>query len=76
MSGEILCENGHGSRTVLGDVVEVVAADDDGAGHLGGDDTAGEDAATDGDIAREGALLVCFLCEYGYSNREQGHAPM
>ena len=38
--------------------MEVVAADDDGAGHLGGDDTAGEDAATDGDIAREGALLV------------------
>ena len=63
-------------RTVLGDVVEVVASDDEGAGHLGGDDTAGEDAATDGDIAREGALLVCFLCEYGYSNREQGHAPM
>ena len=38
--------------------MEVVAADDDGAGHLGGDDTAGEDASADGDIAGEGALLV------------------
>lgn len=39
---------------------EVVPADDDGAGHLAGrDDLAGEDATTDGDIAGEGALLVC-----------------
>ena len=45
-------------RTVLGDVVEVVPADDEGAGHLGRDDTAGEDTATDGDVASEGALLV------------------
>ena len=44
--------------TVLGDVVQVVPADDDGALHLGGDDDALEDAATDGDVAGEGALLV------------------
>ena len=56
--------------------MEVVTADNDGARHLGGNDTASEDTATDGDVASEGALLVCFLCEYRYSNREQGHAPM
>lgn len=50
------------ARTVLGDVVEVVAADDEGAGHLRRDDTAGEDTATDGDLAGEGALLVCSTC--------------
>ena len=44
---------------VLGDVVEVLAADDDGTVHLGGDDTAGQDTATDGDETSEGALLVC-----------------
>ena len=42
--------------------MEVVAADDDGAGHLGGDDTAGEDAATDRDLTSEGALLVYNSC--------------
>ena len=46
---------------VLGDVVEVFTADDDGTVHLGGDDTAGEDTATDGDETGEGALLVCEL---------------
>ena len=45
-------------RTVLGDVVEVVPSDDEGTGHLGGDNTASEDTATDGDVAGEGALLV------------------
>lgn len=44
---------------VLGDVVEVFTADDDGTVHLGGDDTAGQDTATDGDLTSEGALLVC-----------------
>lgn len=43
---------------VLGDEVEVLATDDDGALHLGGDDLTSEDAATDGDITSEGALLV------------------
>jgi hypothetical protein len=45
---------------VLGDVVEVFTADDDGTVHLGGDDTAGQDTTTDGDHTGEGALLVCF----------------
>lgn len=44
---------------VLGDVVEVFTADDNGAVHLGGDDTAGQDTTTDGDQTGEGALLVC-----------------
>jgi len=43
---------------VLGDEVEVLATDDDGALHLGGDDLTIEDAATDGNIASERALLV------------------
>lgn len=44
---------------VLGDEVKVLAADDDGTVHLGGDDSAGQDTATDGDETGEGALLVC-----------------
>ena len=43
---------------VLGDVVEVFAADDDGSVHLGGDDGAGQNTATDGDETGERALLV------------------
>lgn len=43
---------------VLGDEVEVLATDDEGVGHLGGLHNTGEDTATDGDIASEGALLV------------------
>ena len=43
---------------VLGNVVEVFAADDDGSVHLGGNDGAGQDPATDGDQTSEGALLV------------------
>merc|ERR1719253_1659984 len=42
--------------TVLGDVVEVVPADDDSVLHLGGHDDALEDAATDGDVAGGGGL--------------------
>jgi hypothetical protein len=44
---------------VLGDVVEVLAADDDGAVHLGRDDTASQDTAADRDETGERALLVC-----------------
>lgn len=44
---------------VLGDEVQVLAADDESTVHLGGDDGAGEDTATDGDETSEGALLVC-----------------
>lgn len=43
---------------VLADEVEVVAADDEGAGHLGGLDDTLEDGTTDGNVAGEGALLV------------------
>jgi len=43
---------------VLGDVVQVVTADDQGAVHLGGHNHALENAAADGDVASEGALLV------------------
>ena len=43
---------------VLGDEVQVLAANDDGTVHLGGDDGAGQDTATDGDQTGEGALLV------------------
>ena len=44
---------------VLGDVVEVFSPDDQSTVHLGGDDGAGQDTATDRDEAGEGALLVC-----------------
>ena len=44
---------------VLGDEVQVLAADDEGAMHFGADDGAGEDTATDGDETGEGAFLVC-----------------
>lgn len=38
--------------------MKVVPPYDDGAGHLCRNDTAGQDAATDRNIASEGALLV------------------
>jgi len=43
---------------VLGDEVEVLATDDDGALHLGGHDLTGQDTTTDRDITGEGALLI------------------
>lgn len=46
---------------VLGDVVKVLAADNQGAVHLGRDDGSGQDTATDGDKAGERALLVCVV---------------
>lgn len=46
-------------RTVLGNIVEVVPSDNDGTGHFGGNDLAGQDTATNGDVAGEGALLIC-----------------
>jgi hypothetical protein len=46
---------------VLGDEVQVLATDDESAVHLGGDDGAGKDTATDGDETSEGALLVCIV---------------
>ena len=47
---------------VLGDEVKVLAADNQGTVHLGGNDGAGQDTATDGDETSERALLVCLLC--------------
>ena len=44
---------------VFGDEVEVLAADDEGSMHFGGDDGAGEDTAADRDRTCEGAFLVC-----------------
>lgn len=44
---------------VLGDEVKVLPADDNGTGHLGRDDLAGQDTATDGNETSPGALLVC-----------------
>jgi hypothetical protein len=43
---------------VLGDVVEVIPTNDNGALHLGGDDKTLKDLTTNGDISSEGALLV------------------
>jgi hypothetical protein len=44
---------------VLGDKMEVFSADDQSSVHLGGNDGAGQDTATDGDETSEWALLVC-----------------
>jgi hypothetical protein len=44
---------------VFGDEVKVLAADDEGSVHLGGDDSSGQDTATDGNETGKGALLVC-----------------
>lgn len=43
---------------VLGDIVEVFTSDDDRPVHLGRDDRAGEDTATDRDLTGEWALVV------------------
>lgn len=38
--------------------MEILAANNQRAVHFGGDDCSGEDTATDGDFAGEGAFLV------------------
>jgi len=43
---------------VLGNVVKVITADDDGALHLGGDNKTLEDTAANGDVTGEGAFFV------------------
>ena len=43
---------------VLGDIVQVVPSDHDGSLHLGRDDDALEDLASDGDSGGEGTLAV------------------
>lgn len=62
--------------TVLLDVLEVVTADDDGALHLGGDDETLDDAATDGHVASEGALLVNVLAGDGGLRDLEGEADV
>jgi len=44
--------------SVLGDVVEVIAADDNGVFHLGGEHEALQNSAADAHVSGEGALLV------------------
>lgn len=46
---------------VLGDEVEVFSADDQGSVHLGRNDGAGKDTASDRNHAGERALLVCKM---------------
>ena len=77
-SGLLAQEQRVREHTVFGNVVEVVAADDEGAGHLRRDDTTSQDAATDGDLASEGALLVwstgvCLRARNGFLDM---NAPM
>lgn len=43
---------------VLGNVVKVVAANDNSSVHLSGDDGSSQDSSTDGNLASKGALLV------------------
>ncbi len=50
---------------VLGDEVEVFAADDECAVHFGANHGAGEDTTADGDHASEGTFVVCV--EYSVS---------
>lgn len=54
---------------VLGDEVEVLAANDDGTVHLSGHNGAGQDTTTNGNETSEGALLVCrgILVSLGHS---------
>jgi hypothetical protein len=55
---------------VLGDEVKVFSADDEGSVHLGGNDGAGQDTATDGDKTSEWALLVYWGKKKGAERRD------
>lgn len=46
------------ARTVLGNVVKIVTPNDNRPGHLSRDHLAGEDTATNGNIAGEWALFI------------------
>ena len=61
---------------VLLNVVEVVHTHDDGALHLGGLDNASQDAATDGNIAGERALLVNVGAWEGWKEQEREDGPI
>lgn len=59
MDGEVLV-----SLLVTGifrDVVQILSSDNDGSVHLGGDNGASQDTATDRHQTREGALFVCKI---------------
>ena len=47
--------------TVFRNVMKVITANDDGAGHFGRHNLASQNTATDGDVAGERALLVFWL---------------
>jgi hypothetical protein len=47
-----------GSRTVFGDIMEIVTADDNGTGHFGGNNAPCKDATTDRNFAGKWTLLV------------------
>ena len=47
-----------GKTSVLGDVLQIISTNYDGSLHLGGDDKTLQDAATNGHISSERALLV------------------
>ena len=50
--------SGSPARTVFGNVVKVIPTNDNRSVHFGGHNLAGEDAATNRDVASEGAFLV------------------
>lgn len=60
---------------VLGDEVEVLSSDNEGSVHLGGNDGAGQDTATDGDGAGEGALLV-YIAQSQQFQFDRGCVPV
>ena len=56
---------------ILGDVVKVLSSDNDSSVHLGGDDGAGQDTATDGNETGERAFLVCAkYCQLAAQSRK------
>ena len=60
---------------VLGDEVEVFSADDECAVHLGGNDGAGQDTATNGHKASEWALLIYLESKSAFYTSSKMHAP-
>jgi hypothetical protein len=52
---------------VFWDEMEVFAANDEGSVHLGGNNSSGQDTATDGDETGEWALLVCECAVSDYA---------
>jgi len=54
---------------VFGDVMQVVAADNNSASHLGGDNTPGEDPSTDGNLTGEWTLFIDVSPVYRFKGR-------